>query len=313
MSDITVVSRTQKIVVNSTTTSLVVKGKESQKIVINSPVSSVSIMNAGPIGPAGPMSTVPGPQGEQGIQGESGADSTVQGPTGATGPEGGTSTLTVNGQLLTRAAGVLAPITRADLATDTAFTAPLIAHAAAADPHPVYLTVAEANALFVLLTTRLIPAGIIDLFAGAAAPATWVFCDGVSYLRSTYLDLFNALGGAASPWGLPDGTHFNVPDLRGRVPIGVGTGTGLTARAIAAKVGEETHLLTAAESGSPIHNHSFLAGWGGGALALVKWDGTGNNLAYGLSSPVQANVAADAAQSHQNMQPSLALNFIIKT
>lgn len=47
----------------------------------------------------------------------------------------------------------------------------------------------------------------------------WLSCDGVSYLRTDYPALFAALGGAASPWGLPDGTHFNVPNLKGKTIV----------------------------------------------------------------------------------------------
>ena len=67
------------------------------------------------------------------------------------------------------------------------------------------------------------PAGAMMEYAGAAAPSGWLLCDGNSYLRADYNDLFTALGGGSSPWGLPDGTHFNVPDMRGRMPVGKGT------------------------------------------------------------------------------------------
>lgn len=98
MTDIKVVSRTQRIIVNPAT-------------------HSVSVINAGPMGPGG-IQGIQGPQGLQGIQGIQG----IQGPTGATGPSEAAAVLTTNGDILTRAAGVLARITRANLALDTAFT-----------------------------------------------------------------------------------------------------------------------------------------------------------------------------------------------
>lgn len=88
---------------------------QTQKIIVNPATYSVSVINAGPMGPAGPVSTVPGPEGPQGDQG-------IQGIQGETGPSEAASVLTVNGQILTRAGGILAPITRANLAADSAFS-----------------------------------------------------------------------------------------------------------------------------------------------------------------------------------------------
>jgi microcystin-dependent protein len=82
-----------------------------------------------------------------------------------------------------------------------------------------------------------------------------LLCDGASYLRTAFPALFNALGGTSSPYGLPDGTHFNVPDCRGRSLIGAGTGAGLTLRTAGGTGGEERHTLSAAESGVPAHTH----------------------------------------------------------
>lgn len=66
------------------------------------------------------------------------------------------------------------------------------------------------------------PTGVITPFAGAAAPSNWLLCDGASLLRADYPRLFNVIG---TSYGSVDATHFNTPDLRGRSPVGVGTGT----------------------------------------------------------------------------------------
>ncbi len=63
-----------------------------------------------------------------------------------------------------------------------------------------------------------VPVGTIVAFGGTVAPAGWVFCDGSSVLRSTYSNLFTVIGTA---FGAADGTHFNVPDLRGMFLRGV--------------------------------------------------------------------------------------------
>lgn len=106
------------------------------------------------------------------------------------------------------------------------------------------------------------PSGSMMMYAGAAAPTGWLLCDGSAVDRTTYAALYAALGGASSPWGEGDGsTTFNLPDMRGRVPLGVGTATGArgaTAHALGAIGGEETHQLSVAEM--PSHNHTGTTG-----------------------------------------------------
>lgn len=67
------------------------------------------------------------------------------------------------------------------------------------------------------------PAGAIVAFGGTSAPSGWLVCDGASYLRGSYTALFAAIGSA---YGTVDGTHFNVPDLRGRFLRGRDGGAG---------------------------------------------------------------------------------------
>ncbi len=81
-------------------------------------------------------------------------------------------------------------------------------------------------------------------------PIHWIRCDGSSWLRTDYPDLFAVIG---TTFGAVDGTHFNVPDLQGRSIVGEGSGSGLTPRAEGDTFGEESHVLTVAELAS--HNH----------------------------------------------------------
>jgi len=67
------------------------------------------------------------------------------------------------------------------------------------------------------LQQALVPAGTILAYGGTAAPSGFLLCYGQSVLRTTYSDLFAIVGTA---FGSADGTHFNLPDLRGRVPVG---------------------------------------------------------------------------------------------
>ena len=99
-----------------------------------------------------------------------------------------------------------------------------------------------------------------DLKPSAAntPPTGWLLCDGTAYSRTSYSSLFAAI---ATTYGAGDGsTTFNVPDLRGRLPLGAGTGTGHAATAwtlgdqpTTGAGGEQTHLQVAAEM--PVHNH----------------------------------------------------------
>jgi microcystin-dependent protein len=102
-----------------------------------------------------------------------------------------------------------------------------------------------------------VPIGTILMFGGPTAPGGFMLCNGNAVLRTTYAQLFSAIG---TTWGAGDGSStFNLPDLRGRVCAGAGTGAGLTARTLGQILGEETHLLTAAESGLPTHGHTNSA------------------------------------------------------
>lgn len=90
------------------------------------------------------------------------------------------------------------------------------------------------------------PAGIIMPFAGTVAPEGYLFCDGSDVSRTTYATLFGVIG---TTFGAGDGsTTFNVPDLSGRVPLGVSS-----THLLGSTGGSETVTLT--ESELPAHVH----------------------------------------------------------
>ena len=76
------------------------------------------------------------------------------------------------------------------------------------------LTTATANSLT--------PAGTIITFGGTSAPTGYLACDGASIDRTTYADLFSAIG---TTWGSVDGSSFNVPNLQGAFLRGAGSQT----------------------------------------------------------------------------------------
>lgn len=109
-----------------------------------------------------------------------------------------------------------------------------------------------------------VPSGSMLDYAGAVSPAGWLLCNGATYVRQDYPSLFAVIGTTFNIAGT-DSTHFNVPDCRGRVAIGAGTGSYLgtvTPRALGAGGGEEAHILVTGELaahnhgvGDPTHSH----------------------------------------------------------
>jgi len=157
--------------------------------------------------------------------------------------------------------------------------------------------------------------GEIVTFAGSSNPSTnFLPCDGASVLRSDYPDLFTVIG---TIYGSVDSTHFNVPDLQSRIPVGVGTGSGLSTYALGQTGGEETHVLTTGELAAHTHSdagHSHSEGTttpttitiGAGAPAPAALGTVGIT---GSASAAISNTGADTA--HNNIQPYLALNYFI--
>ena len=206
-----------------------------------------------------------------------------------------------------------------------------------------------------------LPAGSMQMFAGAItqsassgtvttnAPSGWLLANGDLVSRSTFSALFSAIGTA---FGAGNGsTTFALPDMRGRVGFGVGTGSGLTARTLAGTVGTESETLTSAQipahshpntvgstaggsnnatggmSANTVHNHGVdRAAWTNSGSAPYTFTGGGSNIALqniGINNSssldhthavfiTNANNTGGGG-SHNNMQPSIGLNFIIKT
>lgn len=179
--------------------------------------------------------------------------------------------------------------------------------------------------------TSLIPAGTMILFGGTSTPSGWFWCDGSAYSRTTYAALFAAIG---TTWGVGDGsTTFNVPDLRGRAPIGVGQGSGLTNRTLGSKLGEEGHALTLAENGAHTHTGGLHTHIGGlHTHAYWRWSDAGSGQYYGTgtawghtqpatssagdvatsSDGAVATTSSGSGAAHNTMQPSLVVNYLIK-
>jgi microcystin-dependent protein len=166
----------------------------------------------------------------------------------------------------------------------------------------------------------LIPAATITMYGASTAPTGWLLCDGAAVSRTTYATLFGIIG---TEYGVGDNTTtFNLPDLKGRAPVGFGAGSGLTNRSdLGAKFGTETQTLT--EANLPAHNHATAFtrrsttaethdhdSWTAGDFAAPVDDRSGATETTTTVTKNSDNTGSGTA--HNNLQPSTVVNFIIK-
>ncbi|KLO57096.1 phage tail protein [Delftia sp. WSY_4] len=151
--------------------------------------------------------------------------------------------------------------------------------------------------------------GEIRAFAFGQVPRGWLLCNGAILPISTNQALFALLG---TKYGGNGSTNFGLPDLRGRTPIGYGGGVVLGWI-------DGTENVTLTPSQMPQHTHQLLS-----SAAVATTNVPGGNVmaeaANGLSAygaPTDSFMAAAAvdisggSQPHQNMQPSLVINWCI--
>lgn len=175
------------------------------------------------------------------------------------------------------------------------------------------------------------PIATVKPFAGATVPNGFLLCYGQAVSRTTYADLFGAI---STTYGTGDGsTTFNIPDLRGRVVAGQddmgGTSanrlTGVTGSVdgdtLGGTGGEEAHTLTTDELAA--HDHRMRGGDAAGGLVAytnagadtfgaVNNTGTSADLisSFGSGNDLMETTGGDDA--HNNVQPTIILNYIIK-
>jgi microcystin-dependent protein len=158
--------------------------------------------------------------------------------------------------------------------------------------------------------------GEIRIFAGNFPPRNWAFCNGQLLAISQNTALFSLLG---TTYGGNGTSNFALPNLQGCAPMHAGQGPGLTDRVLGELSGSPTVTLLTTEV--PQHSHTYTAGSGsrGNVAAItgnVNSDAAFQTNIYGptadstLMSPTMLT-PLPASQPHENMQPYLALNFII--
>ena len=168
-----------------------------------------------------------------------------------------------------------------------------------------------------------VPTGTVSAFAGSAAPTGYLLCDGSSVNRTTYAALAAVLEDPATPgtyiYGSVDSNTFNLPDLRGRVVAGLDNMGGSSANRLTDPAsttnsidgdglgntgGHETHQLTEAEM--PSHSHTYTK-------PLYQFLVPGGPGLYSHSSDPNAQTSNTGSdQAHNNVQPTIILNYIIK-
>jgi microcystin-dependent protein len=181
-----------------------------------------------------------------------------------------------------------------------------------------------------------IPSGTVHDYAGGQIQAGWLGCDGLSYPVASYPNLFGAIGYTYGG----SGGSFNVPDSRGRASVGVGTGSGLTTRSLAATGGEENHALSGSEmpshahgpgtmftqcnlavGGSAIYQQLVSGSWtnsganthnANGALGAWGSASAGQSLGIGIGGNSDVPNSTGTGSGHNNMQPFIAFTKIIK-
>ena len=151
--------------------------------------------------------------------------------------------------------------------------------------------------------------GQIILWGGDFAPAGWMICNGDILPAAAYPDLYAAVGRNYT-FVTDDIDDFRLPDLRGRVPMGSGQGDGLSTRTVGDKMGVEFYQLQLTEI--PPHTHPIARGTSGAPNVPQVSFSTGNNSApFTTGSAGGVPVPTPQAQPHNNMQPSLVMNYII--
>lgn len=156
--------------------------------------------------------------------------------------------------------------------------------------------------------------GEIRMFAGNFAPRGWALCDGQLLAVSQNDALFSLFG---TIYGGDGRTTFGLPDLRGRVPIHMGQGPGLSDRRLGSKGGAENVTLVSGEL--PPHDHAVRVSSAVGTddVPTDEYLGASPNVrAFRPQPPTQpmntdSVAAVGGSQPHNNIMPFLCINFIV--
>ena len=179
--------------------------------------------------------------------------------------------------------------------------------------------------------------GDMKIWPTASAPSGWAFCDGTSYTTAAQADLFAVIGYTFGG----SGANFNVPDLRGRVIIGKDNMGGASANRItdteadtlggvegaetvtldSTTMPAHTHTASGTTVSSGTHTHEIVTWNDGGGSSGGKVRGAEGSVKpsdYTESDGAHTHTYSHTTDStgsgnaHANVQPYIALNFVIK-
>jgi microcystin-dependent protein len=264
--------------------------------------------NTGPTGPTGAGGSQ-GPQGAQGVQGNPGPQGDT-GPTGATGPTGLTGVVISDDTPSSTSVIWLDSDEEPDVPVPFGGTSgQVLAKIDAVDYNTEWKTL--------LLT----PAGVISQFAGSTAPTGYLLCTGQSVSTTTYADLFAVIGYTYGG----SGSSFTIPNLQGRIPVG--RDAAQTEFDVLGEAGgAKTHTLTTAEMPSHTHvqnahAHTFANDFFNHAASAFGINGQVykaqtsplQNRTITVDSTTATNQNTGGGGAHNNLQPYIVVNYIIKT
>jgi microcystin-dependent protein len=176
-----------------------------------------------------------------------------------------------------------------------------------ADPENIAQVLSDG--LFVGAADLVIPRGGVIPFAGGSPPTGWLLCDGAAISRSTYAALFGVI---SVTYGIGDGsTTFNVPDLLGRVVVGLnGSNTDVDT------MGENDGLALASRSikhnhtnGLTLPNHGHSYTWAAAPPAQGATSGPNGGASIAGTGPDSGLVIGNPTS---NSAAFLVLKYIIK-
>jgi len=178
----------------------------------------------------------------------------------------------------------------------------------------------------------LVPVGMIMPFAGSVVPDGWLLCDGSAVSRTQYARLFQVIG---TTYGAGDGsTTFNLPNLKGRVPVGLDTaqsefdtlgktGGVKSVTLTVSQMPAHDHYTVIYTTTDGNHSHSYSnANWYevsylSGSQSYTFCSSAGSYYSTSTSLNHSHTVSGTTTntgggQAHNNLQPYLVVNFIIK-
>lgn len=175
--------------------------------------------------------------------------------------------------------------------------------------------------------TDTLPVGTVQPFLGLTPPLGYLVCQGQLISKIEYPELYAICG---STFGTETDTHFYLPDLRGKTIAGYHTSDD-TFNIMGLSLGEKTHLLTESESGIREHTHAMplahTAGVGSYSDVAVRaiQSSTDNEFRTGRVTGINPDLERDygapyltgtgdanAVSAHNNIQPTMVLNWIVK-